>query len=146
MKVLVTGGTGFVGPRIVHALRARELAVRALVRDPAQAAQLASWGVELHRGDVTDAGSVAEALDGCTHVVHLVAIIKGRPEAFKRVMVDATDSLVAASKAAGVERFTLMSALGTSEESKDSVPYYAAKWAMEQPCRCSRTLGVVGSW
>ena len=33
MTVLVTGGTGFVGPKIVHALRARSLQVRALVRD-----------------------------------------------------------------------------------------------------------------
>src|SRR6185312_14614128 len=54
MTVLVTGATGFIGPHVAHALRARELPVRALVRDPARASRLAAWGVELAAGDVTD--------------------------------------------------------------------------------------------
>ena len=44
VKVLVTGGTGFVGSRIVHELRAQSRDVRALVRRPERAARLASWG------------------------------------------------------------------------------------------------------
>jgi uncharacterized protein YbjT (DUF2867 family) len=47
-------------------------------------------------------------------------------------MSQGTRDLLAASKDAGVGRFVLMSALGTSEESKDLVPYYGAKWEMEQ--------------
>ena len=43
-----------------------------------------------------------------------------------------TRDLVAAAKEAGVRRFVLMSALGTSEETKDLVPYFHAKWEMEQ--------------
>ena len=43
----------------------------------------------------------------------LVAIIKGRPEEFERVMVRGTENLLAAAKGAGVGRFVLMSALGT---------------------------------
>jgi NADH dehydrogenase len=132
MKVLVTGGTGFVGPRVVHALRAHGREVRALVRRPERGAQLAGWGAELVQGDVTDPASLRAALDGVTQVVHLVAIIKGRPEDFHRVMTAGTQSLVAAAKEAGVQRFVLMSALGTSETAKDTVPYFAAKWAMEQ--------------
>ena len=132
MTVLVTGGTGFVGPKVVHALRAQGREVRALVRDPARAAQLAGWGAELVTGDVTDPASLRAAADGCTQVVHLVAIIKGRPQDFERVMTQGTKDLVAASKAAGVERFVLMSALGASETTKDLVPYFASKWAMEQ--------------
>jgi NADH dehydrogenase len=69
---------------------------------------------------------------GCTHVVHLVAIIKGRPADFQAVMADGTRSLVAAAREAGVERFVLMSALGTHEPTPATVPYYRAKWAMEQ--------------
>jgi len=42
MTVLVTGGTGFIGPHVVHALRAREIPTRALVRDPSRAARLQS--------------------------------------------------------------------------------------------------------
>ncbi len=132
MKILVTGATGFIGPKVVHALRARDRDVRALVRRPERATQLAGWGVELAKGDLTDPTSLRAALQGCTHVVHLVAIITGRPADFERVMTQGTKDLVAAAKEAGVERFVLMSALGTSEASKDTVPYYAAKWAEEQ--------------
>jgi uncharacterized protein YbjT (DUF2867 family) len=129
--ILVTGGTGFVGPRIVHALRARDLPVRCLVRDRARGRTLASWGCELAEGDVTDPASVQRAVEGCDTVVHLVALIQGRPEVFERVMIGGTRTLVSAAAEAGVGRFVLMSALGTSEATKDSVPYYRAKWAME---------------
>jgi uncharacterized protein YbjT (DUF2867 family) len=132
MKILVTGATGFIGPRIVHALRAQERDVRVLVRKPERAAQLAGWGAELAVGDITDPASLEAALAGCTHVVHLVAIIAGSRPDFERVMTQGTKHLVAAAKAEGVEQFVLMSALGTSETSKDTVPYYAAKWAEEQ--------------
>ena len=73
MTVLVTGGTGFVGPHVVHALRARETPVRALVRKPAQATRLAAWGVELVLGDVTDPVSLQAACEGVDTIVHLVA-------------------------------------------------------------------------
>ena len=69
---------------------------------------------------------------GCTHVVHLVAIIQGSADDFQRVMTQGTNDLVAAAQEAGVERFVLMSALGTSEPPQGTVPYYAAKWAEEQ--------------
>jgi NADH dehydrogenase len=132
VRVLVTGGTGFIGPKVVHALRSQGRDVRALVRRPERATELAAWGAELVAGDVTDPASLRAAVDGCTHVVHLVAILKGSPSDFHRVMTLGTKNLVAASKDAGVERFVLMSALGTSETTKDTVPYFAAKWAMEQ--------------
>jgi uncharacterized protein YbjT (DUF2867 family) len=143
--ILVTGGTGFVGPKIVHALRGRELPVRALVRNPAgrSASTLAAWGVELARGDVTDAASLRRAVAGCHTVVHLVAIRQGRPEEFRRLMEEATRDLVAAAKDAGVRRFVLMSALGTTEETKDSVPYYHAKWEMERTVKTSELEHVI---
>jgi NADH dehydrogenase len=132
--ILVTGGTGFVGPRVVHALRERDQPVRALVRTPSgrTATTLAAWGAELVQGDVTDRESLRRAVEGCEAVVHLVAIRQGSEEQFRRVMEEGTRDLVAAAKEAGVPRFVLMSALGTSEETKDLVPYYHAKWEQEQ--------------
>jgi len=132
--ILVTGGTGFVGPKVVHALREQDRPVRCLVRKPASGAagSLASWGCELVQGDVTDAASLRRAVEGCEVVVHLVAIRQGSKEKFERVMEQATRDLVTAAKDAGVRRFVLMSALGTREETKDLVPYYHAKWEMEQ--------------
>jgi uncharacterized protein YbjT (DUF2867 family) len=137
VKVLVTGGTGFVGPKVVHALRAEQREVRALVRRPESARPLAAWGVELAVGDVTDAASVRAAAAGCTHLVHLVALIRGRPAAFQRVMVDGFRNVLAAARDADVERVVLMSALGTSEATKDSVPYFGAKWQMERDLEAS---------
>ena len=132
MTVLVTGGTGFVGPHVVHELRSREVPVRALVRDASRGTRLANWGAELAVGDVTDQASLRAACEGVDAVVHLVAIIKGRPEDFERVMSDGTRNVVAAAQAAGVRRFVLASALGLDARTKDAVPYFAAKWEMER--------------
>jgi NADH dehydrogenase len=128
MKILVTGGTGFVGSRVVHALRAEGRDLRMLVRQGSAAAP----GIEHVTGEVGDPDSLAAAVEGCTHVVHLVAIIKGRPQEFHTVMAEGTRSLITAAREAGVERFLLMSALGTSEPTPATVPYFRAKWAMEQ--------------
>jgi uncharacterized protein YbjT (DUF2867 family) len=132
--ILVTGGTGFVGPKVVHTLRERDLPVRCLVRKPSSTAaqSLSAWGCELVEGDVTDVAGLRRAVDGCDVIVHLVAIRQGSREKFERVMEQATRDLVATAKEAGLRRFVLMSALGTSEETKDLVPYYHAKWEMEQ--------------
>jgi uncharacterized protein YbjT (DUF2867 family) len=130
--ILVTGGAGFVGRHIVHRLREEDRPVRALVRKPDRAKDLQDAGVEVVAGDVTDPDSLRAAVAGTDVVVHLVAIRQGKPEQFRRVMTEGTRSLLEAAKVAGVRRFVLMSALGTSEESKDLVPYYGAKWEMEQ--------------
>jgi uncharacterized protein YbjT (DUF2867 family) len=138
--ILVTGGTGFVGHHVVHALRAEDRPVRALVRDPtsAGARTIANWGCELAEGDVTDAESLRRAVEGCDRVVHLVALIaEPRREPFERIMKQGTRDLVAAATGAGVQRFALMSALGTNERSKELVPYYEAKWDMEQAVKSS---------
>ena len=132
MKVLLTGGTGFVGSKIAHALRARGHDVRVLVRRLDRAKTLQAWGCEPVEGDVTDPASLRNAAEGREAVVHLVAIIQGKPEDFERVMVGGTESLVAAAKEAGARRFVLMSALGTNERNRELVPYFRAKWAMEQ--------------
>ena len=143
MKILVTGGYGFVGPKIVHALRARDHAVRALVRDRGRAKTLESWGCELVEGDVTDADSLRarsrgrrvrrpprrddqgppgrlRAGDGARHA---------RPRRSRRGRWRA--------------RFVLMSALGTSEENRELVPYYRAKWDMEQAVLASSLEHVI---
>ena len=141
--ILVTGGTGFVGPHVVHALRARELPVRVLVRDLRRGARARAWGAELAEGDVTDAASVAAATAGVDAVVHLVAIIKGSRADFERVMVQGTRNVVSAAKAAGVRRFVLASALGLDERTKDAVPYFAAKWEMERAVKGSGLQHVI---
>jgi uncharacterized protein YbjT (DUF2867 family) len=121
----------------VHALRSRDLPVRALARKPERESKLRSWNVELVRGDMTDPESLKRAVNGVDTVVHLVAIRQGKPEQFHRIMIEGTQSLLEAAKTAGVKRFVLMSALGTTDETKDVVPYYGAKWTEEQDVKSS---------
>jgi NADH dehydrogenase len=130
--ILVTGGTGFVGPKVVHALRAEDWPVRVLARRPEKHEQLCAWGCELVQGDMTDSESLRRATEGCEAVVHLVAILLGSPQAFERVMIQGTRDLVSAAGEGGVSRFVLMSALGTSEETKGLASYFHAKWEEEQ--------------
>jgi len=137
VTVLVTGPNGFIGRHVVHALRAREIPVRALVRDPGSATRLTAWGAELAPGDVTDPDSLRAAVAGADAIVHLVSIIKGSGDDFRRVMSLGTRDLVAAAREAGVRRFVLMSALGLDEQTKDRVPYFAAKWEMETAVKAS---------
>ena len=137
MKVLVTGGTGFVGTAILHQLRTRGLDVRALVRSTRNAERVRAWNVEPAFGDVTDAAAVLAAARGCTHVVHLVAIIRGREAEFERVMVGGTRNMIAAARTAGVQRLVQMSALGVGEQTRTLTPYFAAKWQMEQDVAAS---------
>lgn len=132
MTVLVVGGTGFVGGHVVHAFRAEDMPVRVLARRPEKHARLEAWGCELVQGDMTDADSLRRAAEGAATVVHLVALPPfANPDSIRRVMEQGTRDLVAAAKEAGVKRFILMSALGTSERSKDVAPYYHAKWEEE---------------
>ena len=130
--ILVTGGAGFVGGHVVTALRGADKPVRCLVRDRRKAEPLERLGVDLVEGDMTDAASLRRAVEGVATVVHLVAIRQGKPEQFERIMSEATRDLLDAARETGVGRFVLMSALGTSEQTKDLVPYYRAKWEMEQ--------------
>jgi NADH dehydrogenase len=135
--ILIAGGTGFIGPKVVHALRAEDHPVRVLARKPERHHQLRAWGCEVVQGDVTDAASLRRAVDGCETVIDLVAIISGKPEDFQRVMIQGTRNLLGAAKKARVARFILMSALGVSERTKDLTPYYHAKWDEEQAVQAS---------
>ncbi len=135
--ILVTGATGFVGGHVVRALVDAGEQVRALVRDANSANALDDVDCELARGDVTDPPSLQAAVEGCSAVVHLVAILAGKRGDFDRVMTEGSRSLLDAARDSGVSRFVQMSALGTSEATKNTVPYYQAKWSIEEAVRSS---------
>ena len=86
---------------------------------------------------MTDAASLARAVEGAGAVIHLVAIIAGKPGDFVRIMEQGTRDLVAAAQTAGVARWLQMSALGTSDETRDLVPYFHAKWEIERTVEAS---------
>ncbi len=133
-KTLVTGATGLVGWNIVQALRERDRAVRALVRDPDKARRLLPAEVELVAGDVTDRPSVERALADVNVVYHAA----GLPEQwlkdagrFQRVNVEGTRNLVEVALERKVERFVYTSTIDVfqaapSQEFDESSPIDAA--------------------
>ena len=135
MKVLVTGATGFVGPAVANAIVDAGHEVRVLERTPGSWRKAGIRCQEAVQGDMTDADTLRRAAADREVVVHLVAIRQGKPEQFQRIMVEGTRNLLAAST--GAKRFVLMSALGTTEETKDLVPYYGAKWQEELDVKAS---------
>jgi nucleoside-diphosphate-sugar epimerase len=77
--ILVTGGTGFLGLRIVAALRARNDTVRVLVRPGhSKGEMLRQMGCEIAEGDVLDSPSLYDAMEGCEAVIHAAAIVSFR--------------------------------------------------------------------
>ena len=72
-RALVTGASGFLGGRLAQMLAARGVAVRALVRDGSETRHLGDSRIELARGSLADAASLAAAVRGVTHIYHCAA-------------------------------------------------------------------------
>jgi nucleoside-diphosphate-sugar epimerase len=104
--VLVTGGTGFVGGAVARRLRSENCAVRALVRRNSDAASLTAAGCELLYGDITDAASVREAMQGVDATVHCAAFASdwGLRETFVQVNVEGSRHIFDAALQGGVKR------------------------------------------
>jgi uncharacterized protein YbjT (DUF2867 family) len=139
MKVLVTGGTGFVGREIVQALRTEFHAhLRLLVRDPERAAKAFAnpSNIEFCRGDILNVESLKQFCSPGDAVIHLVGIISeaGR-NTYETIHTSGTRNVVAAAKAAGITRFIQMSALGTRPDAV--ARYHRSKWAAEEFVRQS---------
>ena len=100
-RVLVTGGTGFIGQHLVHALLKRGTSVRVLVRSVGQdtARALAKRGAELVVGDVRDAQTLQAALQNVAGVFHLAGrlLVPGVPDAeYEQIHVTGTRNLLKA--------------------------------------------------
>jgi NADH dehydrogenase len=118
MRILVTGGTGFVGTYVVNRLLHAGHAVAVLARHPAKTQNRYSRPVETAVGDVLDPASLARAAAGREAVVHLVGIINEKgPQTFDRMHREAAAHVVAAARAAGARRYLHMSAMGASPDS-----------------------------
>ena len=158
MKILVTGGNGFIGSVVVRMLRAGRLDVRCLVRRTSRLDRIAHLGCELVIGDLLDFPSLQNAVRDCDVVIHLAAIVKwdliNSPLMFD-VVAGGTLNVLKAAAAAGIERMVYVSstaALGGSREpvvrtetSRSPLPrgpyaYARAKLQAEEFCReyCDR--------
>jgi uncharacterized protein YbjT (DUF2867 family) len=133
--IVVAGGTGTLGTRLVPRLTAQGQAVRLLTREPARAQHLAGPGVDLVRGDVRDPRSVAEALDGAGTVISAVHGFAG-PGGVSPASVDRAGNahLVAAAANVGAA-FVLVSVVGASPA--HPIELFRAKHAAEEMLRAS---------
>lgn len=107
MKVLVTGGAGFIGSNVVKALLAEGHAVRVLHLPKENLTNLLGLDVELMPGDITDAAAMNKAVADCDMVFHMAAIYAlwlPTPSLMRKVNVDGTRNVLAAAKRAGVKR------------------------------------------
>ncbi len=98
MKVLVTGGGGFLGSAIARQLNARGDTVIAYQRRPAP--DLETLGIQCIRGDVADAAALENALAGCDAVIHTAgkAGVWGPAHEYHRVNVTGTDNVIQACR------------------------------------------------
>ena len=110
MKVLVTGGTGFVGSHSVKAILDAGHDVRLLVRSSGRVAPalepLGVSGVDHLVGDATDAESVRRAMDGCDAVIHAAAVFSydaRDARTMQRVNARATEVVLGAARDAGLD-------------------------------------------
>ena len=115
MRVLVTGGAGFIGSHIVRELVARGDEVRVLDNlSSGRRANLEAVDAELLVGDLTDPDAVRAALSGVTHVIHLAALVSvprsiAEPELSHAVNVTGTLGLLVAARDLSVRRVVIAS-------------------------------------
>src|SRR5689334_22324323 len=115
MDALVTGGTGFIGGRLVRRLVQRGASVRVLTRAGSRRELLADLPVEYVEGDLREPGSLRSAVRGCRHVYHAAADYRlwaPRPEELYASNVEGTRHLIQAACEAGAERIVYTSSVG----------------------------------
>lgn len=125
MKVLVTGGAGFVGSHVVEALLDAGHAARVLVRPTTDRRWLAPLAdrIEYAVGDVTRPETLAGALDGVDAVVHGAGLLfAARLLDYLRVNAEGTRALASAAFGAGVARFIYISSQAAGGPSSDGLP------------------------
>ena len=111
-KIIVLGATGKAGQAIVAQALARGWTVRAMVRDPAKLA-IAHAKLELVRGDIADPAAIRAALVGqWDAVVSALGIYSKQPST---VLSEGTRRIVKELRAAGLQRFVIVSSLGAGD-------------------------------
>ena len=105
--VFVTGGSGFIGGRLIERLRRDGHSVRALARSQAAEDKVRARGAEPVQGGLEDPAAIRDGAEGCELAFHAAATLGdwGRREDFERGNVEGTRNALKACAEAGVRRF-----------------------------------------
>jgi len=117
VRAFVSGGTGFVGGRLVEALLEKNFEVACLARETSDTKHLEGLGVELVVGDLLRPSSFRDSLGGCDLAVHAAGVLGGWgiPErVFFETHVEGTRKLAEAAAESKVKRFIHVSSAGVS--------------------------------
>ncbi len=134
--ILVAGGTGLLGTKVVKLLRQRGLEVRVLTRDRSRAAHLIDVGVEIVEGDVADIAALRRAVEGARTVVSAIQGFFGTKNASPATVDrDGNRNLIRAAREAGVEHLVLVSVLDASAE--HPMDLMRMKYAAEEELKVS---------
>ncbi len=117
MRVLVTGGTGFIGIHLIAELTARGWPVRCLVRETSDRHPLAAYGVEYVVGNLNDPKALQQAVQGVTHLFHLAGVTKARATSdYNRINCGGTQTLLDAclKSSAPLQAFVYISSIAAA--------------------------------
>lgn len=144
MKVLVTGGAGFLGSHLVPALQERGDTVRVFDRPSHLTDRLAQHGVAIYPGDIRQPALLAAPMQGVDAVIHLAGMTgtwSGMDE-YHAVNVTGTGNVCRAALATGVQRLIHISSwivygMGIGRPATEDFPLAP----LNEPCSVTKTLG-----
>lgn len=115
--ILLSGGSGYVGGRLIPLLERQEAKLRCLARSPEKLRPRVQPGTEIVQGDVLDSGSLERALEGVQTAYYLVHLMSGAKD-FEKQDRQAAHHFAAAAQKAGVRRIIYLGGLGDDADSK----------------------------
>ena len=115
--VMLTGGTGYVGGRLIPLLEQQPVKLRCLARNPDKMRSLVKQSTQIMRGDVLDASSLDAALQGVHTAYYLVHLMSGSKD-FEKEDRQAATNFAQAAKKAGVRRIIYLGGLGDDADPK----------------------------
>jgi uncharacterized protein YbjT (DUF2867 family) len=115
--ILLTGGTGYVGGRLIPLLEKQGVRLRCLARNPEKLRPRVQLGTEIVQGDVLDPPSLDRALQGVHTAYYLVHLMSGSKD-FEQEDRQAATNFAQAAKKAGVRRIIYLGGLGDEADPK----------------------------
>lgn len=113
-RIFITGGTGFIGQKLVHNLADEGNEVVALIRSKSKTQDLAHENVSFVEGDLFSTDALNKGMEGCDEVYHLAAFasVWAKENTFEKVNINGTLNILDAAKAQGVSKTLVTSTAG----------------------------------